>query len=322
MRRIRLYAFVAAFLCCLCSTSWSEEPEKVGVCQLQADPSAYNHKLIEVAAFVSHGFEDFTLFDPACHDWPLVWLEYGGKSKSDTMYCCGPTAGKSRSQGLVVEDIPIPLVEDDQFRQFDKQIQPPFRSERYGSIVHATLVGRFFSGTKQQLGNGKSFWGGYGHMGCCSLFAIQQIKSVSPQDRDDLDDGASFDQPEMNKVGCGYTYLTPIEPGNSLVEDQRQADLGQRAWAFDDPARVASDGLLALAKIESPGPLALKEKRRAQGRIVYEWKQPGQQETYMVVVSRPYWLSFYSKDAKKVAWVVVAAYESTCGKKKTVTRIR
>jgi len=42
----------------------------------------------------------------------------------------------------------------------------------------------------------------------------------------------------------------------------------------------------------------------------------------MVVVSRPYLLSFYALDPKRVAWVVIAAYESSCAKGKQVTRIR
>jgi hypothetical protein len=37
-----------------------------------------------------------------------------------------------------------------------------------------------------------------------------------------------------------------------------------------------------------------------------------QRKRAMIVVSRPYWLTFYAKDARKAAWVVVAAYESSC----------
>jgi hypothetical protein len=33
----------------------------------------------------------------------------------------------------------------------------------------------------------------------------------------------------------------------------------------------------------------------------------------MVVVSRPYWLSFYAHDPSRVAWIAVIAYESSCG---------
>lgn len=36
----------------------------------------------------------------------------------------------------------------------------------------------------------------------------------------------------------------------------------------------------------------------------------------MVVVTRPYLLSFYAKDPTRVAWTMLAAYESPCGKRK------
>ena len=61
--------------------------------------------------------------------------------------------------------------------------------------------------------------------------------------------------------------------------------------------------------------------REAQGRFVYEWKPKGKNASYMVVVSRPYWLSFFSSDPKKVSWIAIAAYESSCGKGDSVTRI-
>jgi hypothetical protein len=53
--------------------------EKVSICALQADPAAYNHKVIEVRGVVSHGFEDFTLSDPRCQRRSGIWLEYGGR---------------------------------------------------------------------------------------------------------------------------------------------------------------------------------------------------------------------------------------------------
>jgi hypothetical protein len=42
----------------------------------------------------------------------------------------------------------------------------------------------------------------------------------------------------------------------------------------------------------------------------------------MVVVSRPYWLSFHAKDPKRVAWIVAAAYESSCSGRNSVERIK
>src|SRR5215471_3972788 len=85
------------------------QPATVTICQLKSDPAAYNHKLVEVTGFVSHAFEDFTVFDPTCPSWPGIWLEYGGMRKSGTMYCCGVTADRHRPKELKVEDISIPL---------------------------------------------------------------------------------------------------------------------------------------------------------------------------------------------------------------------
>jgi len=272
-----MYSLVVSL--CFSARLSSEEPQKVTVCQLKSDPTSFNHKLVEVEAFVSHDFEDFTLFDPACHAWPAVWLEYGGKAKSDTTYCCGPTAGRNRPQELTVEGIPIPLVEDDHFKQFDREIQPPFRAEQFGSVVHADLIGRFFAGRREQFGKGEPFWGGFGHMGCCSLLAIQEVRTVSPQDRDDLDYGASSDQPGIGVTGCGYSFRTPIVPGNGLLEAQQQADHDPNSTAFDDPERVASDFLVGRLKLEAGSPLKLSEKRRAPGRIVYQWEQSGKSDS-------------------------------------------
>ena len=33
----------------------------------------------------------------------------------------------------------------------------------------------------------------------------------------------------------------------------------------------------------------------------------------MLVVSKPYWLTFYSRDANRVAWILIEAYELQCG---------
>jgi hypothetical protein len=115
-----IVSFVAIAVC-------QEQAENVTVWQLKSDPPRYNHKLVEVTGFVSHDFEDFTLYDPTCPSYPNVWLEYDGTSKSGTMYCCGVTADRERPKELVIEKIPIPLTDDEQFREFDRLVQPPFR---------------------------------------------------------------------------------------------------------------------------------------------------------------------------------------------------
>jgi len=84
---------------------YSRESVEVTVCELKGKPGDFNQKLVEVTGLVSHGFEDFGLFDPACPEWPYVWLEYEGTKKSGTIYCCGVSADRSRPKELTVEGI-------------------------------------------------------------------------------------------------------------------------------------------------------------------------------------------------------------------------
>ena len=147
--------------------------EKVSLCALQADPDAYNHKMIDVHAVVSHGFEDFTLSDPACEPRSGIWLEYGGLVDSETEYCCGVKVGTPRGTALVVEGIATRLIDDALFRRFDARVRGRSRV-----TFRAHLIGRFYAGLKQHTPKG-DFWGGYGHLGCCSLLVIEQVLAVS-----------------------------------------------------------------------------------------------------------------------------------------------
>ena len=292
-----------------------EQAEKITICELKSDPGKFNHKLIEVTGFVSHGFEDFALFDPNCPAWPAVWLEYGGTNVSGTMYCCGVTAARTRPKQIRVENIPISLVNDEKFQEFDKLIQ------RGDTQIHGTIVGRFFAGEKQESAT-STYWAGYGHMGCCSLLMIQQVLAVDPQNRNDVDYRASADQPNLDKVGCGFRDLLPLEPQAEIIAAQRSADDGTRDWAFNDPKRVAVDALAQSLHRASDSGIKLELVRQLQGRIIYEWKPRQMKVSYMIEVSRPFWLSFFSRDPKKVAWAAIAVYEMGCGKGNSVTRVQ
>lgn len=285
---------------------FSEEPEKISVCQLKADPANFNHKLVQVTSFVSHGFEDFSLQEPSSDATFDIWLEYGGKNVSGTVYCCGGSGERTRRKQMEVENISIPLVEDENFRTLDRLLQVPGAY----AIAHATVVGRFFSGQEMSYPGGKR-WGGYGHMGCCSLLVIQQVLGVDAHDRDDLDYESFVDQPDLEKLKCSsYRYLTPIRPYHDILRAQENAESEQGEWAFEDPQRVALAGLANLLKVDEKSISGMKESQKAQGNVVYEWARDTKK--YMVVVSRPYWLSFYSHKQGKVAWVLTAAYE-LCG---------
>jgi len=314
MSLVRIRKSFAAMVCCaaaLCvaSSARGQQPEQVSACQLKDNPAAYNHHLIQVTAFAARGFEDFTLFDPSCSAWPNVWLEYGGTVASGTVYCCGVTDARSRPSELSVENVAIPLADNPEFREFDELIQ-----RQPDAVAHATIIGRFFSG---RVGSDSkvAYGGAYGHMGCCSLLAIEQIVAVDAQTRTDLDYRAFPDQPKIeNKVGCGVRDMLYQHAQGELIEAQRRAESGQAPHAFDDPERVGMDALAALLQIDAGSIAHFKRTHEAQARVTYEWNSRGDPpDSYMVIVSRPYWLSFYAKDPNKVAWVVTGAFESSCG---------
>jgi hypothetical protein len=288
--------------------SFCETPEKVTACKLKNDPAAFNHKLVEVEGFISHAFEDFTFFDPNCPYSPEIWLEYGGKTSSGTIYCCGVSNARSRPKELAVDGVPIPLLEDDRFRRLDKLIH-----DEADTVVHATLVGRFFPGKQEKYANGKSGnWGGYGHMGCCSLLAIQQVFSVDPHVRDDLDYRATSDQPHLDALKCGtFVNLQSVPSARATFDIQHRAEAGENAWVFDDPGKVATSFLAESLRINVKE-IAGSTETKSRGRVVFQWLPSGKTENYMVVVSRSYWLSFYAADDTKVAWVVIGAYKA-CG---------
>ena len=224
-----------------------QEPSSVSLCNIAKDPGTFNREMVRVTAFVSHAFEDFTLADPSCggtsHDFH-VWLMYGGQTQSNTIYCCpGEGGAGSRSKPLSVEDISIPLVSDTTLGEFTDLL----KKER-DTTVRATLVGRFFAGKEETI-RGSTYWRGYGHMGCCSLLAIQRVESFDPHARTDLDYTADAGWYEPTG-GCstGFRWLRHISDSfgdeiQQTIAEQRLADRGERAWAFDDPMRVAVESL-------------------------------------------------------------------------------
>jgi hypothetical protein len=306
MRKFSTLSLSAIFVFLAVGSARCEEPVKVTVCQLQKDPPAYNQKLVEVEAFVTQGFENFSLFDPECNIYPGIWLEYGGKINSGTIYLGAGSSDRQRPKELVVQNIAIPLVDDDLFHRFDERIH--LKGPRdHGPVTHAKLVGRFFSGRKEIYPNGESSWGGFGHFGCCTLLAIQQVKDANFEEHPGLD---SWSVPEPLIPGYSpknnlWHNLTPNDISKYILESQRKTEEGSHSWAFDDPRRVAID----LIKIDRGGKSVetslLHETIKRYGLIEFELVQPEDRMKYSVIVSRPSWLTFYARDPNKIAWVVV-----------------
>jgi hypothetical protein len=184
--RMKLIIASVALLLSPLAFAQTEQPIKTTLCDIKAHPENYQHKLVEFTTVASHGFEDSMVEDATCawtkNNNPGVWLDFGGKAKTDTMYCCGPTIGATRPDILKVDGIELPLVDDDVFEQFNARLHPQHSPKRDSVYVRATMRGVVFAQYVGIMGtNGTpKRWSGYGHMGCCMLFVVTQVVGVDP----------------------------------------------------------------------------------------------------------------------------------------------
>ena len=160
-----------------------EPPTTVDLCKLYRDPAAYNHKLVRITGTVGVAFENFSIAVPNCGDYAGIWLVFGGDVPTPTKSTVNDTS-RPKGMTLRVEKIPISLLKDATFEEFYRLLTTrrtlnsdgsQCQSGCFSHEIEATLVGRFFAG------NLKGRMRGYGHLGCCSLFAIQQVESVKGQ---------------------------------------------------------------------------------------------------------------------------------------------
>lgn len=287
----------------------SQTPRAVTYCDLTKNPAAYNHQTLRLTAFVTHGFEEFMLAEPDCALPPQysgIWVTYGGAVKTNTAYCCpGESGDQTRSSTLSVEGITLPLIDDSVFQSFTSLL-----IKERDTTLRARLVGTFFSGEKR-LVKGVDSWSGFGHMGCCSLFVIQQVEWFEPHTRADLDYSAEVGWYE--KEGCNYKSMTDLqhisisEPDRMIkqaIQKQSVADKGQ-TWRFTNPERVAIESLAAYSHSVN----TLQVVRKSARRVVYRSRKG--RTLITVVVVRPYWLSTYASTTS-VAWITTTIKEAEC----------
>jgi len=162
----------------------AQAPIKATPCDLVKDPQKYTRQWVEVRATVSLHFEDFSLVTKECDDEKDrgIWVAYGGDEPTPTPSTANDT---ERTPGTVmkVEGIPVPLRRGPKLDLFKARLMAQRRTAPDGTpcydhcplySVTATLVGLFMGAPNQSEGP----LSGYGHMGCCHLFTIQEVKEV------------------------------------------------------------------------------------------------------------------------------------------------
>lgn len=146
-----------------------EEPVTVSVCAVAAAPLDFDRHVIRVEGTVDHGFENFTISDPACPG-KEIWLDYGGTLGAETVYCCGNTAEREHKDPLTVDGVVTQLRDDKIFRHFDRILH-----SAESVTVRVTVEGHFFA--RKAAPN--AFGGGYGHFGGFDLRVIERVHAAT-----------------------------------------------------------------------------------------------------------------------------------------------
>jgi|SRR5271165_1662099 len=225
MPRFVLYALFCAILSSACvaqasPTDTMSPPRQISLCELTQNPKNYSGQWVTVRAGVSMEFEDFSLYDPACHGshGPGVWLTFGGDQGEIATYCC---VNPTRKQGvdIEVEGHRVPLVRDDALHEFLRVLQTQRLRRPDGhpceSVdcyfyrpVTASLTGLFLARVEKEEG-----LAGYGHLGCCHLLVITQVSDVTAE-RTAVPAGGQFRCSE-EKWNASQTEATVL---NSLLD--------------------------------------------------------------------------------------------------------
>ena len=177
----------------------------------------------------------------------------------------------------------------------------------YQYRVTATLTGRFFAGEKWKNADGTFRYGGYGHLGCCSLFVIQKVEDVEAEPT-----GIPID----DRFECSHqSWPLPVNP-NDITAQQKAVQSHLIEYPGIDEAgeklvRERMQGTMdqfesGAAKTEYEGKFS-EEKKAA-----YVWLSNDKLRSYTVRFERFDWLSQFANHVNDRIWTPVRVEYSTC----------
>ncbi len=190
--RFSLFLLMATPCFVLGQTHAVDSVQDAEVCQILNDPSAFDGRELRIRGRLEFEFEGHHVSDAAC-GLPLlhigIWWAYGGES------WLAPQTQAKRVQSLT-----SPVLKNADFEDFQKLVHAhralrpdgemcgSHRACAYNDVV-ATYTGRFFAGRMRQ---GHTLTNGFGHMGCCHLFVIEQVSEVEARRTSVPDDELRF----------------------------------------------------------------------------------------------------------------------------------
>jgi hypothetical protein len=151
-------------------------PQSVSLCDLLKTPQAYSGKQIQIRGKINLEFEDFSIYDTSCNTWPGIWLMFGGDVSTPTKSTVNDNS-RIPGRNIKVDGVAYGIVKDEKLNDFSRGIAAK-QNRKTLYRVTATLTGTFLAGQVDQHSDRFPYRPGYGHMGRCYLFIIQQVMAV------------------------------------------------------------------------------------------------------------------------------------------------
>jgi hypothetical protein len=218
----------------VCPTVCAQElPREISVCELARDPKSFDGKTVQVRGTLSVDFEDFSL-DSNCNEHQGIWLAFGGDVPGIVPSTVNDNFRK-RGPNLRVKGVSYGIQKDEPFRKLYALIAAR-KGDTPAYSATATLSGVFFAGDKLRLPNGEVQFGGYGHLGCCSLFVITRVVDVDSVPPADLAIRGTVFQPD-GRPAVGFVVINDIL-GGTPPQRQQTATNDKGAFEFSNSGQV------------------------------------------------------------------------------------
>jgi hypothetical protein len=161
-------------------------PQTASACDVRNDPASFDKKVVKVRGAIDLSFEIFNLTSEGCNAPTVIWLAFGGDIATPTP---STVNDNNRTPGteLQVNGVRYPIAKDESLRRLLALLTTTTRAGKSVYEVTATLTGTFFAGDKATSGyDGRTYFRGYGHLGCCSLLIISKVEDLESTPPADL----------------------------------------------------------------------------------------------------------------------------------------
>jgi hypothetical protein len=293
-------------------------------CEVAQSPEKFDGKLIRIDAYISREFEDSTLHAPACPEEALINVP------SDTAARAAIWVAFGDEERLGMTS-PAPTADNGQLKEFQSVLM---ERGRLHQMTRATMTGTFHAGEATKQVGHVTAPGGYGHMGCCSLFEVSRVESFESNYAGDLNYSWGDWNINMPK-GCQSEQMLGL-PTNETIRSWQQIANQRRDDLHYDSRRTAEDHLRRLKSGEFNSKIGgttsylwleklqlnLPANSRPIGTLLetsstaylrrYEFTEPSQATRFVIVVARPYWLTELAGSPERVIWAPVGSSVIRC----------